>query len=205
MTGVSSTRGGAMGPAPGGLAAAAAGRGPAYLLNAASFLAVIAVLARWRKAPAATVAPAERIWGAVRAGARYVRHSPEIRALLWRVTVFSFGASAYWALLPLVAARTLSVGSSGYGVLLALFGAGAVAGAVILPRLQTRLSIDRLVAGTTGATVASLLVMGFVRNFAAVVAPTAVGGNFWMGMLSPMNVPTQTRVPPWVRARALAV
>jgi MFS family permease len=205
MNGVSFNLARAVGPALGGLVVAAAGPGPAYLLNAASFLAVIAVLARWRRPPEATVAPAERVWGAVRAGARYVRHSPEIRALLWRVTIFSFGASAYWALLPLVAARTLAVGSTGYGVLLALFGAGAVAGAVVLPRLQARLSIDRIVAVTTGATVASLLVMGFVRNFTAVAAATALSGLCWMDMLSTMNVRTQTRVPPWVRARALAV
>ena len=70
MNGVSFNLARAVGPALGGLVVAAAGPGPAYLLNAASFLAVIAVLARWRRPAAATVAPAERIWGAVRAGAR---------------------------------------------------------------------------------------------------------------------------------------
>jgi MFS family permease len=205
MNGVSTNLARAIGPALGGLLVAAAGPGPAYLLNAASFLAVVAVLAKWRRRPTASVAPAERVWGAVRAGARYVRHAPEIRALLARVTVFTFAASAYWALLPLVAARRLSVGSSGYGVLLALFGIGAVAGGAVLPQIQARLSVDRLVAVTSAATVACLLVMGFSRNFAVVGAATALAGACWMDMLSTMNIRTQTRVPAWVRARALSV
>lgn len=205
LNGVSTNLARAVGPAAGGLVVAMAGPGPAYLLNAASFLAVIAVVARWRRAPRVTVAPAERIWGAVRAGARYVRHAPEIRALLFRLTVFTFGASAFWALLPLVAARKLSVGSSGYGILLALFGLGAVGGAALLPRLQRRHAMDRIVAATTLLTAASLLVMGFVRDFAAVGLAAALAGACWMDFLSTMNVSIQTRVPAWVRARALAV
>lgn len=205
MNGVSTNLARAVGPAAGGLVVAWAGPGPAYILNAASFLAVIAVVAKWRRRPRASVAPAERIWGAVRAGARYVRHAPEIQALLLRVTVFTLGASAYWALLPLVAARRLSVGSSGYGMLLGLFGLGAVGGAALLPRLQARLSVDRIVALTSALTAGCLLVMGFTRSFAAVGISAAAAGACWMDMLSTMNVRTQTRVPGWVRARSLAL
>jgi MFS family permease len=205
MNGVSTNLARAVGPALGGLVVAAAGPGPAYFLNAASFLAVIAVVAKWNRRPKASVAPAERIWGAVRAGARYVRHAPEIQALLLRVTLFTIGASAYWSLLPLVAARRLGVGSSGYGLLLALFGLGAVAGAAVLPKVQAGLPVDRLVAATTALTAMCLAVMGFVRSFPAVAAAAAVAGACWMGMLSTMNVRTQTRVPAWVRARALAL
>jgi MFS family permease len=195
----------AVGPAAGGLVVASAGPGAAYLLNGASFLAVIAVLFQWRHRPKPSVAPAERVWGAVRAGARYVRHAPEIQGLLLRVSILCFGASAYWALLPLVAARRLSTGSGGYGLLLAFFGVGAVFGAAVLPRLRGMLSVDGIVAAGSLATAASLLAMGLSGSFAAVAVSVALSGACWMWILATMNVLIQTRVPAWVRARALAL
>src|SRR5215472_1565893 len=69
----------AVGPALGGLAVAAVGSGIVFLLNAASFLAVLIVLARWRRAAPQATAPPEDVLGAMRAGARYVRHSLPLR------------------------------------------------------------------------------------------------------------------------------
>jgi hypothetical protein len=72
---------------------------------------------------------------AIRAGQRYVRHSPPVRRMLLRVGLFVLPGAALWALLPLVASRLLGTGPTGYGVLLAALGAGAVLGADLLPRL----------------------------------------------------------------------
>ena len=72
---------------------------------------------------------------AIRAGERYVRYSPAVRRMLLRVGLFVLPGAALWALLPLVASRLLGTGPTGYGVLLAALGAGAVLGADLLPRL----------------------------------------------------------------------
>ncbi len=63
----------AIGPALGGLVVAAAGPGAVFLLNSASFLAVIAVLYRWQRPQRQSVLPAERLIGAMKAGLRYTR------------------------------------------------------------------------------------------------------------------------------------
>jgi MFS family permease len=117
----------AAGPAIGGLIAAAAGVGATFALNAASFLAVWAVLYRWRLPPRERKLPPEELFGAMRAGIRYVRHSPALRTVLVRTGTFVLPASAVWALLPLYARGELGLGAAGYGVLLGFFGAGAVA------------------------------------------------------------------------------
>src|SRR5205085_4177221 len=70
-----------VGPALGGLVVAAAGPGAVFLLNAASFVGVLVVLARWRRPPRQGLLPAERVAAAIRSGARYARHPAPLRAV----------------------------------------------------------------------------------------------------------------------------
>jgi MFS-type transporter involved in bile tolerance (Atg22 family) len=66
--------------------------------------------------------------------------------------LFIPAASAVWALLPVVAAGNLDLGSAGYGLLLGMVGVGAVAGALVIPRLRARVGSARLVTGATFVT-----------------------------------------------------
>jgi Transmembrane secretion effector len=130
----------AVGPAIGGIVLAASSAGTDFLINAASFLVVIAVIARWRSTRPAQTMPREHVGEAIRAGGRYVAASPVLRVILARAFSFIFFAASVWALLPLVAGRQLHLGSGGYGLLLGSVGVGAVAGAAVLPRLRARLT-----------------------------------------------------------------
>ena len=124
----------AVGPAIGGVLLAATSAGTVFLVNAVSFVAVIAVIVAWRSAARAPDAlPREHVGEAVRAGGRYIAASPVLRVILARAGLFIFFASAIWALLPLTAETVLHLGSGGYGLLLGSGGIGAVAGAVLLP------------------------------------------------------------------------
>src|SRR5258708_1408771 len=93
----------AVGPALGGLVTAAAGSGVAFLLNAASFLGVIFFLYHWKPLNGVLPHPPGRLANAIGAGVRYAMQEPRIRAVLVRTLAFSLFASAFWALLPLVA------------------------------------------------------------------------------------------------------
>src|SRR5437867_1209600 len=108
----------AVGPALGGLIVAAVGPGPVFLLNAASFIAVMLVVYRWNRQRATSRLPAEHVIGAMRAGIRYVRNAPSLQAVLVRSGVLIVCAAGLWALLPLVARDQLGLGATGYGVLL---------------------------------------------------------------------------------------
>src|SRR5216683_2805250 len=139
----------AVGPAIGGVLVAAAGPALVFALNAASFVAVLAVVYRWRRQAPRALLPAERVIGATRAGLRYARHAPQRAAVLIRTGAFIVCGSAFWALLPVIARRDLGLSALGYGLLLGCFGLGAVAGAAFLPRLKRRLELDAVVGLAT--------------------------------------------------------
>src|SRR6202008_4753866 len=101
------------GPALAGVVVATSGPAAAYVLNALSLVGVLVIVARWRPdPPAARKAPPERIWSAVRAGVRYVRNAPSVRALYAQAGVFILFSSALWALLPVGAGAGLHLGAS---------------------------------------------------------------------------------------------
>src|SRR5690606_37414251 len=76
------------GPAIGGVIVAAAGAAAAFAVNALSYIALVVVLARWRRPPTTRLLPPETLRVAVTAGVRYVAMSPPIRVVLLRAVVF---------------------------------------------------------------------------------------------------------------------
>ena len=96
-------------------------------------------LLRWRRPPQPGPSHPEHFGSALRAGGRYVRYSPVVRRLLARVLLFVLPGSVVWGLLPLVARQELGLGATGYGVLLAALGVGAIAGALLMPRVRAAL------------------------------------------------------------------
>ena len=193
----------AIGPALAGVLVAATGPAAAFLLNAVSFVGVIVVLVRWERAPKSSTLPAERFFGAVRAGLRYVREAPPLQAVMLRALAFFAFATATWSLLPLVAVR--SGGAETYGILLACIGAGAVGGALVLPRLRARFARDNLVRMATAVYAAAMALLAFGTALQVLVPAMLVTGAAWIAVLSTLHVSAQTSVPAWVRARALSV
>jgi MFS family permease len=194
----------AVGPALGGIVVAWAGAGATFALNAASFLAVIAVLYRWERVPHTGLLPAERMIGAMRAGLRYVRHAAALRATLVRTAAFTFGGSAVWAVLPLVARYELGLKASGYGLLLGCFGSGAMIGGAFLPRLARILSRNALGGVTSAAFAIAMLALSRTTGVPLACVIMAVGGAAWTMTMSLLNVAAQLSVPAWVQGRALS-
>src|SRR5437016_871870 len=180
--------------------------GEAFIVNAVSNFGVIGALVWWR-APrhSSSGLPPERLWSAMRTGLRYARFSPPLRDTLIRAAGFFLFASAYWALLPLVARSQLAGGPTLYGILLGGIGASAVAGAFALPWLNTRLGPDRLaVAGALGTAAATAL-FGLAHGAATALLASAIAGVSWIGGLSSLNVSALVALPEWVRGRGSAL
>src|SRR5438552_5172441 len=163
------------------------------------------VIYRWQPVQKETRLPAEHVLGAMRAGMRYVRNAPELRAAFVRTGVFTICASSLWALLPLHARQALGLGSFGYGVLLGCIGAGAIAGAVFLPRVRLLVSNDLLVVAASVVFAITTAVLAYVH--VALVAGLAMilAGVSWIAAVSSFNTAAQTAAPAWVRARALSI
>jgi MFS family permease len=199
----------ALGPALGGLAVAAfahAATGAAwtFLLNALSFVGVILVLYQWKRMPLFKSAlPAERIYGSMRAGLRYIQYAPLLRSTLGRAFIFTFFVSAVWSLLAVVAARDLHQGALGYGILNGSMGLGAVIGATSLPRVRRKFSADMIIAISTGVFVGTLLILAFIRYPLIIIPVLLVAGFAWTSTMSTLNLAIQVSAPNWVQARAL--
>jgi MFS family permease len=194
----------AVGPALGGLLVAAVGSWAVFLLNSFSFVGVIIVLYRWRREPVESFSPTERIAGAMKAGVRYVRHDPDLRAVLVRTGVFVSCASALWSMLPLVARKQLGLNAGAYGVLLGSLGAGAILAAFILPALRRALSANALIIFGTIVFAGATAILAAVHIFWLLCLALFCGGIAWMTLMSTLSVSVQTLVPGWVRARVLA-
>ena len=191
----------AVGPALGGIVIATAGSGVAFLLNAASFFGVIFFLYRWKR-PRFEDVETGRVTDAILTGLRYVRGAPVVRCVLIRTGAFSLGASSLLALLPIVARPH---GATGYGLLLGSFGLGALAGAAILPRLRSTLSVDTVVTAAILMFAAMTFAAGRVQTFGWLQLVLFTSGTAWIGILACLNVAAQTMSPSFLRARALSL
>lgn len=204
LNGVSMNMARAVGPAIGGVVVAATNAGAVFIANAVSFLGVMGVLAWWKRPPQESALGAEHVTHAMRAGVRYVRHSPRLRSVLTRTLSFCLFSSALWALLPVIAHSRLGLGSGGYGLLLGAVGIGAVAGAFVLAAARARWSADHVVGAATLAFVAVALVLAWSRSVPLVALALVVGGLSWIAVLSSLNASAQIALPAWVRARGMA-
>jgi len=196
----------ALGPALAGIIITAFGIAAPFWLDAFSNVGVIAVLLWWKKSKGqAHRLPAERLGSAIRAGLRYTRNNRHLRATLVRAVGFFLFASAYWALLPLVAHTQIAGGAEVYGMLLGAIGLGAVSFAFALSWLKEKLGPNGLVALGEAGTAVTLVLFGLAREpFTALVA-SLVAGMSWIAVLANLNVSAQVALPDWVRGRGLAM
>lgn len=198
----------AVGPAIGGVVLAASSSGVVFACNALSCIVAVVAFARWRRTPEAQAVenvPPERLREAMRAGSRFVAHSPEMWWVMGRITAFVLAASALWALLPVVARHELDLGASGYGLLLGCIGAGAVASVPLQAKLRAALGPDRLAVVAALAFTLATVVLALAPSVPLVCAALAIGGGGWTATIGVLNTAAQQAVPAWVRARALAI
>ncbi len=194
----------AIGPAIAGILVAAVGPWSVFVLNALSYIGILVVLVRWRREHRKSALPAERFLSAIRVGVRFVLHARALQVVLIRGGGFFVFAAATWSLFPLIVRRELGRGPEIYGLLLTCIGVGAVAGAMLLPRLRTRVSRDVLVAGASALYALAALALAHVQNIGLLAVAMLATGVAWIAILSALQVAAQLTLPPWVRARGLA-
>ena len=195
----------AIGPATGGLLLAAFGASVTYGVDLVSYLFVIAALLWWKRPAQAADPLREHFFSAFRAGLRFTRAHSKLHVVLARAAVhFAFGSSA-WALLPLVARQLLHGGAGLYGVLLGAVGAGAIVGALTMPRLQKRLDADGLVLLSAIVTAIVMAALSIAPPVWLALPLLLLLGAAWITALTTLGGAAQAILPNWVRGRALAV
>jgi MFS family permease len=194
-----------IGPAIAGVVIAAFGTGVCFVVNAFSFLAVLAALASLRSEELHTVerdASARLVDGLRRAFA-FVRHDQQLRSVLGVVTIVSTVGFNFHVLVPLLASDTLHVGAEGFGLLSASFGLGALVGA--LATATFRGASWRLFAtGAAGFGVLALALSPVTNAFLAGGLLFAVGVSFTL-FTANANALVQLSSPDVLRGRMVAL
>ncbi|HEV2261919.1 MAG TPA: MFS transporter [Candidatus Rubrimentiphilum sp.] len=177
-----------------------------FIANAVSNLGVIGALILWRPAKKTESGlPAERFTNAMRRGLRYALNSAGLRATFVRIVAFFLFASAYWALLPLIARDRIGGGPEIYGLLLGAIGIGAVGGAFMIPALTARIGPDRLVGAAGIGTALALVMFALARDPLTALVASLIAGVCWIATIASVGVSAQVSVPDWVRGRGLAM
>lgn len=194
----------AIGPAIGGVVVAAAGPAAVFGLNTVSFVAIIGALLWWRRPAADQSIDRERLGRSMVTGVHYVQSAPIVRRIMLRSALFALPASALWALLPLASSEHLHFGASGYGLVLGLLGAGAVAGVALNPWLRRKMSPNGVLALSATAYAFGVVALALFPVW-AVLPLLLVSGAAWIGTLTTLNASIQLSLAPWVRARGMSI
>lgn len=195
----------AVGPAIAGFLILIGGSSLTFSMYAVSITAVIGALFAWHRSRRFTGLPKEHLVSAMRAGLRFVRNTPAIRAAMVRTACYSIPASAPWALLPLFVRRDLALGPGMYGVILGMMGIGGVTSGMLLPMVRARLSRGATVALCTLLSCAGMAVVSRSHHWVPASLGMLLFGLGWTSAFATIQAAAQLVCPPWVRARALSI
>ena len=193
----------AVGPAVAGVLIAAVGTGLCFLINAASYVAVVAALVGMDVRALVPAPHLDRAPGQVRQGLRYVARTPDLLVPLMMLALVGTLAYEFQVVLPLMARGPLDGGAGTYGLLTSAMGAGAIVGGLFVAG-HGRTGLRPL---STAAAVFGLAILG------AAVAPSvgtslvalAVVGAASVAFLSTGNSTLQLTAEPRFRGRVMAL
>jgi MFS family permease len=196
----------AIGPALGGVATAELSIAAPIWASCAAGFVVLAALLWWRpprRAPEAL--PAERLVSAMVSGLRYARNNRDLDATLIRALAFFSFASAYWALMPLVARIQLHNGAEVYGLMMGMIGLGSIVGSLGIAPLKARFGSDLSASLGTVGTIVALVLFALARRPEVALVASIVAGASWIVVMTTIFVSAQVALPDWVRGRGLAI
>ncbi len=192
-----------IGPAVAGILIATVGTGVCFLINAASFVAVVASLSTMDISALNPTVPMARARGQLREGLRYVRATPQLAVPLLMMGVAGCLTYEFQVTLPVMADRALHVGATGFGFMTAAMGVGAVAGGLLVAA-RGKTGLRPLIFAAAGFGVALTL---------ATIAPSlpielfalALAGAASISFMSTGNSTLQLNAEPEMRGRVMSL
>ena len=191
------------GPAIAGVLIAWVGTGPVFLLNAASFAAVLVSLFRIRTNHAAPVVTGTRNKHQVVEGIRYVRRRPDLMLIMVLVGILGAFGMNFPVINSLMATTEFSMGPSEFGLLGSIMAVGTLAGALLAAR-RSGPRLRFLLGGALGLGFFTILgsVAPSFWTYAAVLVPVGLAS---ITFLNSCNTSIQLSVEAQFRGRVLAL
>jgi MFS family permease len=191
------------GPAVAGVVISLWGVGPCFVINAASFIAMLVALRAMDPAEleSAPVVPRER--GALRAAVRYVRATPSLRVPLMMMALVGTLSFNFIVLLPLLARFSFDGAASSYAGLMTAMGVGSVVGA-LATGARGRVS-DRLLIVSSALFGALILLLALAPTIAVAAVILVPLGAASVTFAAGVNSVLQLAVSPEMRGRVMAL
>ena len=191
-----------IGPAAAGLMIGAWGIGPALVINALSFLAVIVAL-RKMNPDELTPAPQRRGRGSVVEGLRYVAKRPDIQLTMFMVFMLGTFGMNFQITNALMATQVFGAGADAYGLLGSIMAIGSLAGALLAARrAQPRLRTLLLALGGFAVSTTALALAPSYLVFALLLIPV---GLCSLTVMTTANASVQLTTEPAMRGRVMAL
>jgi len=194
-----------VGPAVAGLLVAVVGEGWCFLINAASYVAVLAGLLAMNVPLRPRLSRHTSTLENIVEGFRYAGKKAPIRALLLLLGLVSLMGMPYAVLMPLFADQVLHGGASGLGILMGASGIGALIGALTLASRRGLRGLGRWVAVSAAGFGVSLMLFSASRHFLLSAALLVPVGFFFMLEMAASNTLIQSMVTDELRGRVMAV
>lgn len=193
----------AVGPAIAGIVIATGGMAVCFLLNAASFVAVISSLLRLDLTALTPTTPTPRAPGQLREGFDYVRRTPALAVPLMTMALIGCLAFEFQVVLPIFASETFAGDARTYGFLTAAMGVGAVIGGLCMAAWgRTGLWSLATAAGAFGL---AMLATALAPSLAFALLGMALVGAASVAFQSTGNSTLQLTSAPHMRGRVMAL
>jgi MFS family permease len=194
-----------LGPSIGGVVIAAVGEGWCFMIDAVSYIAVIASLLAMT-ITARVIQPTKdaNVFQQLREGWSYATHFAPIRNVLLLLALVSLVGMPYTVLMPVFANDVLHGGPNTLGLLMAASGVGALVGALFLAARKTVLGLGKFIPLMAGAFGAGLIAFSFTRVLWLSLALMVVTGLGFMVQMAVSNTVLQTIVDEDKRGRVMS-
>jgi MFS family permease len=192
-----------IGPAAAGILIAAVGSGWAFLINAASFVAVLCALGFLRTGELHLKSKALRAPGDLIEGFRYVWRRPDLKAILLMLFLIGTFGLNFPIFISTMAVTVFHAGAGQYGLLTSIMAIGSIAGALLSAR-RAKPRIALLLAGAAifglGSAVAALM-----PNYRLFGASLIIIGVSAQTFTTTANSAMQLSTEPVMRGRVMAI
>lgn len=193
-----------VGPSVAGILIATVGEGLCFLLNALSYLAVIAALLAMRITQRRIKTPRPDVLRGLKDGFRYAFGFAPIKWILFLMALISLVGMPYMVLMPVLARDVLQGGPDTLGVLMAAMGVGALVGAMYLAARESIRGLGRTIAVASGVFGAGLIALSLSRTLWLSMAMMAVTGFGMIVQMASSNTILQTLVDEDKRGRVMS-
>ena len=192
-----------VGPAVAGILIATVGDGICFLINAASFVAVVFSLTTMNRSQLNPVAPTPRAPRQLRDGLRYIGSTPALAVPLVMMAIAGCLTYEFQVSLPVMADRGLGVGATGFGFMTAAMGVGAVFGGLLVAA-RGKTGLRPLVIYALGFGVA-LVLAALAPDLPLELLALAAAGAGSISFMSTGNSTLQLNSAPEMRGRVMSL